>query len=270
MPETLELKTNRSINRVDLMNTQKGIATLFLHGFSGSADTWFEITSKFNGYSITPDIIGHGKSKYINLNADYNINDWCTDMNEILKLLNVNRLNICGYSMGGRLAVAFAAKHPKKINSLMVEGGNIGIKDKIAREDRCKADLKLSKFISEDLEKFINLWESNPLFKSQKKRNHEAFMLQRNIRLSQNAPQLSKALKTFSQGSMDYFEEEFSKFDFPISIINGSEDTKYISTGRNMTKINSNCTHHIIEKSNHNVHLESPEIFLKLANNTFI
>ena len=90
------------------------------------------------------------------------------------------------------------------------------------------------------------------------------FLEQRDSRLSHNPQQLSKALKTFGQGTMESYAAEFSKFKFPISIINGSEDLKYTQAGKKMSDINKQATQHVVANANHNVHLESPDAFSAL------
>ena len=75
---------------------------------------------------------------------------------------------------------------------------------------------------------FNEKWQDNNLFKHQKSRNVKQFNNQLNIRSSHNSKQLSKSLLSFSKGTMPAFEESFALFDFPVYLINGHDDTKYI------------------------------------------
>ena len=54
------------------------------------------------------------------LDNNYNIDDWCDDFHEILQILDIDKIDICGYSMGARLGIAFASKYPNKINKLIM------------------------------------------------------------------------------------------------------------------------------------------------------
>ena len=258
------IKTDTSTNYLFTNNKTSLIPTLFLHGFSGTSNSWKEVITKLDCYCIAPDIIGHGKSSFNDIDRDYDIDDWCNDLSEILDSLNIDKLNICGYSMGGRLAIAFASKYPDKIQRLILESTSLGIKDNNAKKERFQEDLKLSELIESDFSAFIQKCENNSLFLKQEKRNKEGFLTQREDRLSHNPIQLSKALKVFSQGNMKSYEKEFSKFKFPISIINGSEDLKYTMIGKRMTEINKQTTQYIINNTNHNVHLESIDAFISL------
>ena len=218
-------------------------------------------------YSITLDIVGHAKSTFNDLNSDYSVDDWCDDLSEILDSLNIDKLNICGYSMGGRLAIAFATKNPRRVNTLLLESTSLGIKDKKAKEERYQEDLKLCEDIKTNFPKFVQKWKKNPLFSDQSKRNKIQFKRQREDRISHIPTQLSKALKIFSQGNMKSYENEFSKFKFPILIINGSEDLKYLKITKEMTKLNENVTHYIISNSIHNTHLENLDAFVDILKN---
>ena len=70
-----------------------------------------KVIEKLKRPAITLDLPGHGKSTFNNLDISYSIDDWCEDISQMLDSLNVDKLSICGYSMGGRLAIAFASKY---------------------------------------------------------------------------------------------------------------------------------------------------------------
>jgi len=258
------VETDRSVSCLFLNNRSSSTPTLFLHGFTGAADSWSEVISKFDSYAVSVDIVGHGKSTFKDLNSDYSVDDCCEDLSEILDSLDIKRLNICGYSMGGRLAVAFAARYPDRVEGLLLESACLGIADKEDRESRYQEDLKLCRAIEDNFAEFVQKWERNSLFHNQSNRNELGFKKQREIRLSHNPAQLSKALRAFSQGQMKSYESEFSKFDFPISIINGSDDSRYKLAGKMMSEMNKQATQHVVDNSNHNVHLESTDAFIDL------
>ena len=264
MSKEIIIKTDRTTNHVYLNDKKSSVPTVFLHGFTGSHRSWDQVLEKLNYAAITLDLPGHGKSIFNDLNIDYSIDDWCEDFTQILDFLKVDKLNLCGYSMGGRLAIAFASKYPQKINRLILESTSYGIESKEEREERFQEDLKLCEIIESDLPQFVQKWENSSLFSNQGKRNELQFKRQREDRLSHNPAQLSKALKTFSQGHMRPYEAEFSKFNFPISIINGSDDFKYKLIGKRMSKINKQAIQHVVNNANHNVHLESTDAFINL------
>tara|TARA_Y100001970_G_C14256653_1_gene875989 strand:+ start:8718 stop:9509 length:792 start_codon:yes stop_codon:yes gene_type:complete len=252
------MNINKTFKDKKIARTERGKATVFLHGFTGSSQSWVDIIENFDGPAISIDIPGHAKS---NISSKYGVSDWINDLSKKTDTLNIEKFNVCAYSMGGRLAIAYAAKYPNRINHLILESTSMGISDNKIKNKRLENDLELSRLIESDYSSFLDRWEQNPLFSMQKKRNKKAFLLQRKERMRHNPLQLSQSLKTFSQGSMKSYEFEFSNFTFPISIINGNEDEKYIEIGRKMCKLNHNCSQYIL-KAGHNVHLENPNDFM--------
>ena len=66
---------------------------------------------------------------------------------------------------------------------------------------------------------------------------------------------------------MPYYDKAFQDFDFPIHVINGSEDDKYIKIGAEMMRLNPNVKQYIIKQSGHNTHLENLDMFIDVLNN---
>ena len=93
-------------------NKSKEIPTLFLHGFLGSNNSWDQILQLLNKYSITLDITGHKKNSFHEKDIDYSIDNWCFDLKKRLDKESIQLINLCGYSMGGRLAISFAKRYP--------------------------------------------------------------------------------------------------------------------------------------------------------------
>jgi 2-succinyl-6-hydroxy-2,4-cyclohexadiene-1-carboxylate synthase len=239
------------------------VPTLFIHGFMGVADSWIETISSTGSHSLAVDVVGHGKSSFIDIKGDNTIELWSNSISQLIKSKNLEKVNVCGYSMGGRLSVAFASQYPDSINKLILESSSLGINDDDEREKRLIEDLDRCNQIESNLEKFVDTWESLPMFKNQERRNKLAFIDQRKHRLSHDSLQLSESLKLFSQGAMKSYKDEFSGFDFPIHLINGSEDVKYMDISDKMSTQNKNVTIHSVD-SGHNVHLERPNIFIDI------
>ena len=256
------IDSSKSKISVKSFNKNTDIPFFFIHGFTGSHSSWAEIIELLGKHAYALDIPGHGKSIFKNLNEPYSILDWCNEFYMLLNTLGLTKINLCAYSMGGRLALAFASKYPEKINSLTLESTNIGIYDTEERSERYDADKEQVKLITENLDTFMNSWSANDLFLNQKQRNKEAWDKQNEIRKKHNSNQLAKSLEIFSIGNMPYYEEQFQEFSFPISIINGSEDGKYVKIGKEMTRMNQSAKQYIIADAMHNTHLEAPELFI--------
>ena len=243
------------------------IPILFLHGFTGSSKSWDETRSNLNYPSIAIDLPGHGRSSFNTLDVEYNYKDFRTELFLSLKKLGIEQIHLCGYSMGGRIAISFAQKFPQLIKTLILESTTLGITRNDEKIKKLEDDVELSNSIISSIDSFIEEWSVNPLFVSQKERNINGFNKQKKIRLNHNPIQLAKSLTSFSKGTMPAFEEAFGLFDFPVFLINGSDDTKYIKLARDMMKINKKAKQFIVDDSSHNVNIENNEYFIYTLNN---
>tara|TARA_Y100000996_G_C22444519_1_gene611243 strand:+ start:64 stop:858 length:795 start_codon:yes stop_codon:yes gene_type:complete len=245
-------------------NVENSTPLFFFHGFTGSSGSWENIRNLIQSKSYAIDLPGHGKSRFKYLNEIYTINDFCSEFYLLLNSLNINKINLCGYSLGGRLALSFAYSYPEKINSLILESTSYGIENIDERESRLENDLALSESIKSNYEKFVFKWNNLDLFKNQKKRNIKDWELQNSIRLDHNNEHLAKSLESFSQGKMHYLGKEIHTLNFPIYLISGEEDDKYFKIAYKSMQINKNVKHIKVVKSGHNTHLENPDFFVEV------
>ena len=236
---------------------------LFIHGFMGSSKSWKSIRNELDYPSLAIDIPGHGKSVFNDLNNDFYFKDFANELYLSLLDLDIKKIHICGYSLGARLALAFSAIYPKMISTLILESGTVGLSEIEEKEDRKSTDLNKSIRIKENLNEFVSDWEKLDLFTYQLQRNKEEYAKQKEIRLNHDKNQLSKSLNVFSLGNMPYLLNSYTKLLFPIIIVNGKDDRKFIKEGRIMLNANHKSKQYIIDNAGHNVHLENPSLFIQ-------
>ena len=263
MSKEIIIKTNKTVNYVYMDKQESSVQTVFLHGFTGTHRSWSEVAMRLNHQSIALDLPGHGKSVFNNLSSNYSIIDWVQDFTYILDNLGLDKINLCGYSMGGRLAIAFAVNYPERVDKLILESASYGLECSKDRALRAHEDLALSNLIEEDFNQFVQKWQNNVLFKKQQDRNPAAFLNQQKDRFSHNSTQLAKALNSFGQGCMNYYYKELSDFKFPVTIIAGSEDVKYVEIAREMSRLCKLSKLFVVPDSGHNVHLEKTNQFIE-------
>ena len=134
---------------------------LFLHGFTGSSSDWIDIAQKvdkrFNKTAL--DILGHGKSSSPSSLNYYQTDSLINQVNQTIINLNLNEVVLCGYSMGGRLALQFAVANPGLVKGLILESASAGIKNEKERDTRIKSDEETAAFIeSNSTEEFLTTW----------------------------------------------------------------------------------------------------------------
>ncbi|KAB2338921.1 2-succinyl-6-hydroxy-2,4-cyclohexadiene-1-carboxylate synthase [Cytobacillus depressus] len=237
---------------------------LLLHGFTGSGGSWKELDhywkGDFNIFAV--DIIGHGKTDSPEDVAKYNIEAVADDLYALLLKLKIDQIDVLGYSMGGRLALTFALKYPKKVRKLILESSSPGLVTTSERESRRLQDEKLAcRIQNEGIEKFVDYWEDIPLFHSQKRLPESTRQRIRNERLRNCAKGLINSLRGMGTGAQPSWWNELQKLSNPVLFITGSIDTKFCLIAEKMQSKLKNGTWIEIEDCGHAIHVEKPEMF---------
>lgn len=97
----------------------KGDPLIILHGLYGSGDNWFSIGKKLeeNNHVYLIDQRNHGKSPHHN---EMNYNIMAEDLMVFACRQALQKINILGHSMGGKVAMTFSNKYPNMVNKLIV------------------------------------------------------------------------------------------------------------------------------------------------------
>lgn len=255
---------------VDEENLNTGrIPVIFLHGFTGSSNDWKFLFDKLHEkfLPVAVDLIGHGKSSSpVELDC-YTPLAIADHLNSILTKLGFAKVILCGYSMGGRAALTFAAQFPQKISALILESVSKGFSNEEEKNERLKNDFFLAdKIKNEGMENFINYWMNIPLFDSLKKLPDEKYQSLIKAKLNNSAAGLSNSLRGFSTGNMNIDLTEFNKYDIPVLLITGGLDEKFTNINKSFVNDFTNARHEIIMNAGHNSHIEKEEEFIFIVN----
>lgn len=113
--------------KIRYVSAGKGEPVILLHGFSGSADGAWINPGTFKaiedaGYQVIAiDQRGHGQSDKPHDPQSYGV-QMADDVGRLLDHLNIRQAHIVGYSMGGKIANTFRARHPERLISLTLGG----------------------------------------------------------------------------------------------------------------------------------------------------
>ncbi|MBN2571667.1 MAG: 2-succinyl-6-hydroxy-2,4-cyclohexadiene-1-carboxylate synthase [Ignavibacteriales bacterium] len=243
------------------------LVVVFLHGFTGSADDWkyFVDNIKNKIFPIAIDLIGHGKTSHPIECKYYSMTQIVEQLNNIFKALNLNRIILVGYSMGGRVALSYTIKYPKKIVGLILESTTAGIEKKNDKIARVNSDNKLAEMITKKgIEYFVKYWITLPLFKTQKKLYKNEYLNLIGKTKSNSTIGLANSLRGFGTGKMPSYWTKLSEIKQNVLLVTGQKDEKFTEINKKMVKLipKSNLT--IIKNAGHNTHLEKPQMFLTL------
>ncbi|KON86640.1 esterase [Sporosarcina globispora] len=242
----------------------KGFPLLLLHGFTGNSEGWKEFDPFWKDHSktIALDIIGHGKTESPSDIGHYQIEESAAVINSLLEKMGIWKIDILGYSMGGRLALTFAVNYPEKVRTLILESSSPGLKTEEERHERRLQDAKLADRIrQEGLGNFIDYWESIPLFENQKSLPDKIRTRIRTQRLANSIDGLANSLVGMGTGSQPSWWEELAHLEMPVLLITGDLDHKFCRIAKEMSKILPNVQWKSIEDTGHAIHVEKPELF---------
>lgn len=243
---------------------------LMLHGFTGSNKTFQEsITHLEEHFSIVaPDLLGHGKTDSPDEIARYSIERIVEDLVTILQELKIMQCFVLGYSMGGRVATAFASAHPEMVRGLILVSSSPGLAQKDLQESRVQADNRLADMLeSEGIRSFVDYWEKLALFASQEILSDKLKKRIRLERLAQNPNGLAMSLRGMGTGKQPSYWNHLADFTFPVLLMTGSLDEKFEKIAQEMQQLLPNSTHVTVQNAGHAVYLEQPNIFLSQLTN---
>ncbi|WP_246880341.1 2-succinyl-6-hydroxy-2,4-cyclohexadiene-1-carboxylate synthase [Sporosarcina sp. 6E9] len=237
---------------------------VFLHGFTGSTDTWSEIIGLLKGkyHTVTVDLIGHGKTTAPLDPSRYSMEKQVADLETLFSQLNLSKFTLVGYSMGGRIALSYTINHPKRVASLILESSTPGLETERERIERMNKDKILAqKICSEGILSFVEFWEGIPLFDTQKKLSTEQQQKIRTERLSQNAVGLANSLLGIGTGSQPSNWTRLKEINTPVLLITGEIDKKFVKIAQEMKKLLYLANHYVVNGAGHAIHVEKPTLF---------
>ncbi len=239
---------------------------LFLHGFLGDRTEWADLAESFSDdyRCLLVDLPGHGENRSLDEN-DYTIQNCAQALLQLLDKFDIDRANILGYSMGGRLALYFAATFPKRCSRVILESSSPGLKTKSERDERAESDQELAaKLEREGLDIFLKEWYDKPMFAALKVHPGKLSGLLEQRRQSDPAG-LAMSLRIMSTGKQPSLWDRLNEINLPLLLLAGEKDLKFSGIAHSMADLCPTAEVCIIAKAGHNVHIERPEQFVRIA-----
>lgn len=239
----------------------EGEPLVLLHGFTGSAASWASHLAGLekNLLLFAIDFLGHGKSDVPQDAERYGMRQTVGDLAALLDELDIERANVLGYSMGGRVALHFAYAFPERVKRLVLESASPGLETETERTERAASDEASAERIErEGINWFSEYWTNLPLFATQSDAVRKDLKRQR---LENNARGLANSLRGLSVGLQESLWEHLPKIKIPTLLVTGELDTKFTGIGQQMANAMPNAQLKIVRSAGHMVHVEQPDAF---------
>ncbi len=167
------------------------------------------------------------------------------------------------YSMGARIALHAAVRHPRAFSALVLVGGTPGSEDETQRRSRRAADESLAEWMEgERIDRIVDFWQDQPVFATQ---DDDLVAAQRPGRLEHDPRTLAAMLRTTGQGAIEPLWGRLGKIAAPVLAIAGEHDDKYAAIAERMVAELQDGRVAIVPDAGHAVHLEQPEAVARLV-----
>ncbi|MCI0477595.1 MAG: 2-succinyl-6-hydroxy-2,4-cyclohexadiene-1-carboxylate synthase, partial [Anaerolineales bacterium] len=255
--------TRIRVNDIELnvITSGAGAPLVLLHGFTGSAANWAAHRAVFDKHfqTVAIDLLGHGASDAPEDAERYSMTRGVDDLRACFDVLHLPRVNLLGYSLGGRVALHFAFKYPERVNTLILESASPGIANAAERAARRASDEALAERIErEGIAAFVAYWEQLPLFATQTRLPQAARDALHAQRLQNNPRGLANSLRGLGAGAQKSLWECLPQIHTRTLLITGALDEKFTDIARRMSQAMPKARHVSIADAGHAAHWERP------------
>ena len=237
-------------------------ALLALHGFTGSPRSWDFLPHQPTVRRFVPALVGHSGSA-----AGPDVVDFEAEVDRLARLsAEANPLHVVGYSLGARLALGLAIRHPSRVARLTLISGHPGLDSDSERAARRAADERWCELLlTRGLCAFVDAWQAQPLWASQARLDEALRNRKRSERLSHDPRGLSRSLRVTGLAEMPNYRQALAQLQVPLTLIAGNLDAKFRNLAEQMADTVAHAELVIVDGAGHDLLLERPEFITEVV-----
>ena len=208
---------------------------LLLHGFMGRGADWDPVAGPLASTHrlLAPDLPGHGRATGLPTST-YTMDGDADALVATLDEVDVERAAVMGYSMGGRLALHCALRHPSRVTGLVLLSASPGLRTETERVERRALDAERAAALASDLPAFLTAWYRMPLFETLTEKRRARLIQQR----QHNDPtELGKSLAGMGTGAQPSHWEHLRRIRVPAWALAGERDAKFVGLAEQMAEV---------------------------------
>ncbi|HEY5142501.1 MAG TPA: alpha/beta fold hydrolase [Solirubrobacteraceae bacterium] len=225
---------------------------VLLHGFAGTHRAWDGVVGALGAeryIAAAPDLRGHGSA------AALRPIDFAACAADILALAP-ERFALCGYSLGGRIALHVALAAPERVTRLALVATTAGIEDEAERALRRAEDLALADAVEAGtIEDFVARWSAQPLFADDPPQITGAW--QDDMRRNDPAG-LAAVLRGIGTGAMAPLWSRLGELTMPATVLAGERDAKFAALGERLAATLPDARLVVVPGAGHGLPREAP------------
>jgi 2-succinyl-6-hydroxy-2,4-cyclohexadiene-1-carboxylate synthase len=226
---------------------------VLLHGFGNTRRGWDLVARRIDRERYRPlalDLRGHGTA------AAQRPITFAAGVADVAALAP-ERFALCGYSLGGRIALHVALAHPERVTRLVLVATTAGIEDPAQRAERRAADEALAAFAERStIAAFADRWLAQPMFAADPP---EAVAFARADLLRNDPAALAAVLRGIGTGAMEPLWGRLGDLRMPVTVVAGERDGKFVALGERLAAALPDAELVAVPGAGHGLTREAPE-----------
>jgi len=231
---------------------------LLIHGFMGGPGDWLSLV---RALPAGPTIRAVTLPGHLPDSQPEDVLDFEATTTELLGQIKAKQVSLIGYSLGGRLALACAAKSAN-VRNLILISSTAGLEDDAERAARRQQDDETAGTMTAiqatgDWKRFLLRWWSQPIFSSL---NSQPGLLEDLVssRSRLNAAALAACLSRWSPGRIEPCWSHLPGLIVCCLFLAGAKDEKFTRLADRLHQLTPGSTQRTIGHAGHILHMEAP------------
>jgi 2-succinyl-6-hydroxy-2,4-cyclohexadiene-1-carboxylate synthase len=228
---------------------------VLLHGFTGSPESWNDVLVRLpTRPARCPLLLGHGA-------AANSVKTFEDEVDRLAEGLSGSPVHLAGYSLGARLALGIAVRHPARVARLTLIGVHPGLAGEDERDARRRADARWIELLETcGIEAFVDAWGAQPLFASERRLPDAVRRRRHEERLRHDPKELARSLRVTGLAEMPDFRPHVAGVRVPVLLVTGELDPKFSALAEELSHVLPRARHTIVSGAGHALLLERPDL----------
>lgn len=234
---------------------------VLIHGFTGSPASFDrlvrQLVVRVGARVFRPALLGHGAM------IECSVRRFEQEVDRLAGAIvagGFSGSHLCGYSLGARVALGLVARHAFLFSGATLIGVHAGLTSIAERAARIGGDERwCQKLLNQGLHAFLEAWQAQPLFATQRALSEDAQAEQRRIRSGHRVDGLIRSLRVLGLGQMPDYRGSLCAAPITVRLVAGALDAKFAGIARELADRGPRVDLDLVHGVGHNVLLEAPE-----------
>jgi 2-succinyl-6-hydroxy-2,4-cyclohexadiene-1-carboxylate synthase len=240
-------------------------SAVLIHGFTGSPASFDDLARRLAARRprlrlYRPALLGHGAN---GANGDRVVRCFEQEIDRLAQAIaraGFSGSHLCGYSLGARVALGLVARHSFLFSGATLIGVHPGLSSPAERALRVGSDERWCQLLtSRGVAAFLDAWQAQPIFASQRALSVASAAEQRRIRSAHAADGLCRSLRVLGLGQMPNYRGVAQRARLTLGLVVGDRDDKFLTIARGLAAASPRVALDLVAGAGHNVLIEAPE-----------